>query len=193
MSRSRVATAMAAVPRLGFLPEDVRQFADDDAPLSIGHGSTNSQPSTVEAMLELLDVPETATVLDVGSGSGWTTAILAEIVGPGGHVLGLELESELVERSSQAVDGHLAGARFAGHAVIRRARPDQLGAPDEAPFDRILVSAMARRTPDTLVRQLGPGGVLVVPVDGIMRRVEIDDDGAAHETTHGGYRFVPLR
>lgn len=185
--------AMAAVPRPGFLPEDVRALAHEDAPLPIGHGATNSQPSTVAAMLRLLDVPRGASVLDVGSGSGWTTAILAELVGPGGDVLGVELEPELVRRAGPAVRTHLAGSRTAGRARLRVADPDGLGAVDEAPFDRILVSAMAREVPAELLDQLAPGGVMVIPVDGIMRRVELGDDGEVRETRHGGYRFVPLR
>lgn len=188
-----VREAMAAVPRAGFLPEDVRALAHEDAPLPIGHGATNSQPSTVAAMLRLLDVPRGASVLDVGSGSGWTTAILAELVGPDGDVLGVELEPELVRRAGPAVRAHLAGSRTAGRARLRVAAPDGLGAVDEAPFDRILVSAMAREVPVELLDQLAPGGVMVIPVDGIMRRMELGDDGEVRETRHGGYRFVPLR
>ncbi|HHX85911.1 MAG TPA: hypothetical protein GX694_11425 [Actinomycetales bacterium] len=104
--RDDVDEAMAAVPREGFLPDDVRARAHEDGPLPIGYGSTNSQPSTVADMLRLLDVPRGASVLDVGSGSGWTTAILAELVGPEGRVLGTELVPELVERSATAVRAH---------------------------------------------------------------------------------------
>lgn len=191
--RDDVDEAMAAVPREGFLPDDVRARAHEDGPLPIGYGSTNSQPSTVADMLRLLDVPRGASVLDVGSGSGWTTAILAELVGPEGRVLGTELVPELVERSATAVRAHRAGSPGAGAATLRVADPEVRGAPDSAPFDRILVSAMARRLPEDLLAQLAPGGVMVVPVDDVMRRVEVDDDGAVRETRHGGYRFVPLR
>src|SRR5690606_32432981 len=78
-------------------------------PLPLGHGQTSSQPSTVAAMLRLLDVPEGARVLDVGAGSGWTTALLAHLVGPGGTVLGLELEPDLARWGAANLTVHLAG------------------------------------------------------------------------------------
>lgn len=185
----RVVAAMAAQPRAGFLPPSVRWRAAHDGPLDIGHRQTNSQPRTVRAMLELLDVRPGQRVLDVGSGSGWTTAILAELVGPGGSVLGLELVAELVQTGSSNVAA--AGVPWAG---IRQADPSRLGAPAEAPFDRILVSAMADTLPRDLVDQLGALGILVVPVAGRMLRVRRDaaaPDGLA-VTRHGAYRFVPL-
>src|SRR3954447_19953996 len=90
-----VADAMDAVPRTGFLPGNARSRAGFDGPLLIGHGQTSSQPRTVAAMLELLDVRRGHRVLDVGSGSAWTTALLAELTGPTGSVIGVELVPEL--------------------------------------------------------------------------------------------------
>ena len=89
--------AMQAVPRAGFLPGNARSRASFDGPIQIGHGQTSSQPRTVEAMLRLLDVRPGQHVLDVGAGSGWTTALLAELTGPSGSVLGVELVPELAE------------------------------------------------------------------------------------------------
>ena len=185
----RVAAAMAAQPRALFLPRAARPEAAHDGPLDIGHGQTNSQPRTVAAMLELLDVRPGQRVLDVGSGSGWTTALLAELTGPAGEVLGIERVADLVDFGRR----NLARTGLS-HAVIRAASAGHLGAPDDAPFDRVLVSAMARRLPEELVDQLAPGGVLIVPVDGLMTRVERDDTapGGRRTTTHGRYRFVPL-
>jgi protein-L-isoaspartate(D-aspartate) O-methyltransferase len=180
---------MVAQPRARFLPRSVRGQAGRDGPLDIGHGQTNSQPRTVSAMLELLDVHPGQRVLDVGSGSGWTTAILAELVGPTGSVLGVELVPDLVLTGAANVAA--AGVPWAG---VRQADPSRLGAPDDAPFDRILVSAMADTLPHELVDQLGPRGILVIPVDGWMLRVVRDaagPDGLA-VTRHGAYRFVPL-
>lgn len=189
MAAGRVEAAMAAQSRRRFLPAKERRRAWYDGPLDIGHGQTNSQPRTVRAMLELLDVHPGQRVLDVGSGSGWTTAILAELVGPTGSVLGVERVPELVETGGRNV--RAAGMPW---ARVRAAAPGVLGAPDEAPFDRILVSAMANRLPEELVAQLGPHGVLVVPVAGRMLRVDRDErspDGR-RVTRHGSYRFVPL-
>src|SRR6476619_7863497 len=94
--RDAVAEAFAAVPRVDFLPADQQRRASYDGPLPIGHGQTSSQPRTVAAMLRLLEVAPGQSVLDVGSGSGWTTALLAHLVGPTGSVLGVELEPSLV-------------------------------------------------------------------------------------------------
>src|SRR6478609_1503063 len=119
---NRVISALADVPRAAFLPPDVRSRATVDAPLPIGYGATNSQPWTVQFMLELLHVPAGAKVLDVGSGSGWTTALLQP------------------------------------QARIEAATPGVLGAPDRAPFDRILVSADPGEIPVALEEQLVVGG-----------------------------------
>lgn len=191
-NREAVAAAFAAQPRERFLPASVRSAAGRDEPVPIGHGQTNSQPRTVRTMLELLDVRPGMRVLDVGSGSGWTTALLAELTGPTGSVTGVERVPELVE--SGAVCVAAAGVPWAG---VRAALPHVLGVPGEAPFDRILVSAMARSVPRELVEQLAPGGVMVVPVDGrmlrVVRRPAPDDSPAdAEVSAHGYYRFVPL-
>ena len=110
-------------------------------------------------------------MLDVGSGSGWTTALLAELVGPTGSVLGVERVPDLVDRGGRALAP--CGMPW---ARIRAAAPGVLGAPDEAPFDRVLVSAMARRLPEELVAQLGRTASSWSPVAGRMLRVERDDD-----------------
>ena len=176
--------AFDRVPRAGFLPERDRGRASEDGPVPIGHDQTNSQPSTVAAMIRLLDVHPGQHVLDVGSGSGWTTALLGELVGPEGSVLGVERVPELVATSRVALaEGDLAWA------PVRGAQEGVLGAPEEAPFDRILVSAEARELPDELVDQLAADGVMVVPVAGEMVRVAPGGEGA---TRHGRYAFVPL-
>jgi protein-L-isoaspartate(D-aspartate) O-methyltransferase len=179
--------AFAAHPRIGFLPAHQRRFAARDAPLPIGEGQTNSQPSTVARMLRLLEVPVGARVLDVGSGSGWTTALLAHLVGPTGMVIGVELEPRLAAWGA----ANLA-ATGQPWARIEAAEPDVLGHPDLAPFDRVLVSAEAPDLPQTLVDQLVVGGLLVAPVAGGLSVVRRTDAGT-DETRIEGYRFVPLR
>jgi protein-L-isoaspartate(D-aspartate) O-methyltransferase len=183
----RVAEAFAATPREAFLPADQRASAAHDRPLPLGRGQTNSQPSTVAAMLRLLDVRPGHTVLDVGAGSGWTTALLARLTGPRGRVVGVELEPDLVSLGSDNLDG--AGLPWAS---IHQALPGVLGQPSAAPYHRILVSAMAGELPDELVAQLHTGGVMVIPVDGTMLRVSASMRGLGI-TRHGPYRFVPLR
>ena len=182
-----VDAAFAAWPREGFLPRRERRRASYDGPLPIGHEQTNSQPRTVSAMLRLLDVRPGQRVLDVGSGSGWTTALLAHLVGRSGLVDGVELEPSLVEFGT----ANLA-ATGQPWARITSATPGVLGLPNRAPYDRILVSAEPRRLPAELVDQLGDGGRLVIPVAGVMLLV-VRDGGETTVTEHGYYRFVPLR
>lgn len=185
----RVAVAMAASPRVAHLTPDQRLYAADDSPLPLFNNQTNSQPSTVATMLQLLEVPVGAQVLDVGAGSGWTTAILAHLVGPSGSVLGVERDSALAKWGA----ANLAASGRTWARLVP-ARPGVLGAPDDGPFDRILVSAMAREVPLTLVEQLVRGGVMVIPVRGRMLRV-IRDDAPGVEfraRRYGHYRFVPL-
>lgn len=181
-----VRAAFAAVPRAGFLPRSAAHRASYDGPISIGHGQTNSQPRTVEHMLRLLDVGPGARVLDVGSGSGWATALLAFLVGPTGSVLGVEIQPALVafgRANLQATGFHWA--------AIEPSRPGVIGRPDTAPFDRILVSAEARTLPEELVDQLGEGGRLVMPVSGTLVLLERRGNERA-VSRHGHYRFVPL-
>jgi protein-L-isoaspartate(D-aspartate) O-methyltransferase len=185
---ARIEEAIAASPRAGFLPETVRARADEDRPLPIPRNQTNSQPTTVRDMLYLLDVPAGAKVLDVGAGSGWTTAILAHLVGPEGSVLGLEIEPELVDFGSANL-----GNVDRPWARIQQAVKGKLGHAGAGPYDRILVSAGARKLPPELVSQLAPGGIMVMPVAGQLWRVMKDDSGKASIERFGQYLFVPLR
>jgi len=182
-----VAEAMRAVPRAHFLPRAQRGSAGLDQALEVGHGQTCSQPSTVVDMLELLDVRPGMRVLDVGSGTGWTTALLGHLVGPDGCVIGCEIVPALVEWGRE----NLAGEGMSW-TRIESATKHELGRPQNAPYDRILVSAMSDSLPYELVEQLAPEGILVIPVAGSMTRVIVDADGTPQISRHGIYRFVPL-
>lgn len=180
----RVRAAMAATDRAAFLPRVVRHLAPVDRPVGIGWEATSSQPSTVARMLELLDARPGHRVLDVGAGSGWTTAILERL---GAEAIGVELVPQLVELANDQLAAHGSRAR------VRQASPGILGLPEQAPFDRILVSADPGRMPDALVAQLADGGRMVAPVAGRMHVVDVRD-GERHVRIDGGrYAFVPLR
>jgi len=182
-----VTAAMRAVDRRGFLPRAQHRWAADDRPLPIGYDQTCSQPSTVAAMLRLLGVGPGMHVLDVGAGSGWTTALLGRLVGPTGSVLGVERIAEIAAWGA----ANVARARLPW-ARVRTARRGELGAPRPDGWDRVLVSAAAARMPAALVDQVAPGGRMVVPVVHVMTVVDRDPDGTVRTTEHGTYSFVPL-
>lgn len=177
--------AFLAVDRKDFIPTESHSVAHEDQPVHIGYQQTISQPSTVAFMLELLDVQRGQHVLDIGSGSGWTTALLAHLVGPEGSVVGLERIQELVTFGTE----NLAKYHFE-HAHIERTGME-LGKPSSEPFDRILISAAARAFPDELLSQVKEGGVIVLPVrNAIWRVMRIEHQPIIEK--HEGYVFVPL-
>lgn len=183
----RADQAMQAVRREGFLPPELHGAAQLDQPIELIAGQTCSQPTTVRAMLALLDAQPGDTVLDVGSGSGWTTALLAHQVGTTGVVHGVELREDLATWGGQNV-----AATGMGWAHLHQAEPGVLGWPAAAPYQRILVSAEAQEVPAQLTEQLADGGRLVLPVRGTMTVVESHDGAAQVVHTAGAYRFVPL-
>ena len=185
-SPDAVRHALDTIRREQFLPRRQRRFARQDRALEIGHRQTNSQPSTVLHLLSQLEVERRQRVLDVGSGSGWTTALLGQLVGADGAVHGVELVPELVAWSRKNLEAYPMP-----WISVSQADPDVLGLPEQAPFDRILVSAEATRIPEPLVDQLAMDGVMVVPVLGRMTSVRRTAAGPS-VVQHGFYSFVPL-
>lgn len=182
----RVEQAFKKVDRRLFLPADLQYDAELDIPLPIGHGQTNSQPYTVKMMLTWLDVRPGQRVLDVGSGSGWTTALLAELTGEKGSVYAVELIPELVEFGRD-------NCRKAGIVNVQFFEAgESFGLPKQAPFERILVSASAPEVPAELLQQLEPAGKLVLPVKSDILEITKPDDETIETTVHTGFSFVPL-
>jgi len=157
ITNARVLAAMAKVPRHEFVPEHLADAAYEDHPLSIGHGQTISQPYIVALMTELLQLQPGAKVLEVGTGSGYQAAILAEV---GAEVYSVEILEPLARASVELL-------RRLGYADVHVKTGDgYLGWPEHAPYDAIVVTAAADRyVPPPLVEQLKPGGRLVIPVD----------------------------
>jgi len=177
--------AFRAVDRKYFVPETLREERYIDYALPIGNGQTISQPSTVAFMLEKLAPEKGNKVLDIGSGSGWTTALLCHIVGEEGSVTGVERVSALVEQGQE----NLSQFDF-DHGRIKKAG-EKLGVPGEQ-FDRILVSAAADEIPEELFSQLKVGGILVIPVENsIYKFTKISEEEIEQEAFYG-FVFVPL-
>lgn len=157
-----------------------------DAAQPIGYGQTISQPSVVRMMLRWLDVKPGDKILDVGSGSGWTTAILSRLAGQTGFVFATEKIRQLVDF------GRDNCARLQLRNVTIQPATSQLGMPERAPFDRILASAAAERLPEKLLQQLRPGGIMVAPVGSNILVINTDENAVPHETIYPGFAFVPL-
>ncbi len=178
--------AFRAHQRKEFLPPEQRSLAGLDAPLPVGFNQTNSQPSTVRRMLDWLGVQPGQKVLDVGSGSGWTTALLAHLVGEAGMVYAVEKVPELV------VFGRENCRKQGVENVSFHAAGDEPGLPEHAPYDRILVSAAAPQLPEGLLTQLVKDGRLVIPVKDSIYVLDKHKDGSHSIREYPGYAFVPL-
>lgn len=172
--------------RAEFVPEEFKAEAYTDIPLPLLAGQTISQPYTVAFMMELLAPAAGQKVLDVGFGSGWTTALLAEIVGERGKVYGLEVLPELFELGK----ANLGKFKLKNVQLLNQSGWDGLAT--AAPFDRILVSAAAQEIPIALREQLAIGGRMVIPVGNSIWLLEKMDGGKFREREHPGFMFVPL-
>jgi protein-L-isoaspartate(D-aspartate) O-methyltransferase len=185
----RVLAAVARLDRRRFVPPDQRERADADHPLPIGLGQTISQPSLVAWMTEALRLTGDEKVLEVGTGSGYQTALLAALAG---EVFSVEVLPELAAAARHTLVDEL------GLDDVRLAVGDgSLGWPEEAPFDRIVVTAAAPEIPPALVDQLAPGGRLLIPVGPPggaqwLHAVDLDWEGRRQDRDLLMVRFVPL-
>jgi protein-L-isoaspartate(D-aspartate) O-methyltransferase len=185
----RVLAAFAQLPRQLFVPERLHGDANADRPLPIGFGQTISQPFVVAYMTERLRLSGAERVLEVGTGSGYQAAILALLAE---EVFSIEVVPELAERAREVLLVKL------GLANVRlRIGDGALGWPEEAPFDRIVVTAAAPDVPPALFEQLAPGGRMILPVGDergvqMLRMLDKGNDGMSVATDLLPVRFVPL-
>jgi protein-L-isoaspartate(D-aspartate) O-methyltransferase len=186
ISDRRVLAAMAAIPREEFVPEHLRQRAYDDGPLPIGYEQTISQPYIVALMTQAARVRRRSHVLDVGTGSGYQTAILAKLAR---HVWSVERLASLSSQAAQRL------CRLGIDNVTLVVGDGAYGCPDAAPYDVIVVAAAAPSAPQALLDQLAEGGRLVIPIGdrALQDLTIIERTGSGVRTTRAGAcRFVPL-
>lgn len=183
----RVLAALRRVPRHEFVPQHLQAEAYEDGPLPIGAGQTISQPYIVALMTEAVDVQPGERVLDVGTGSGYQAAVLAELTP---RVWSLEIVPELAQAARERL------ARL-GYAVDGRCGDGWAGWPEHAPFDAIVLAAAPEQVPPALLEQLAPGGRLCLPLGETGGAQELllvtrEADGSFSERRLGGVRFVPM-
>jgi len=182
---ARVLEAMRKVPRELFVERSAAECAFHDGPLSIGYGQTISQPYIVAYMTEMLEVRSTDRVLEIGTGSGYQTAVLAELAA---EVYTIEIVEALSLRAQELL-------RAQGYSNIRfRAGDGSDGWPDEAPFDAIMVTAAPDKAPERIIAQLAEGGRMIVPVGSYEQYLELITrmGGKVERRALIGVRFVPM-
>ena len=187
ITSSEVLKAMMNVPRHEFVPENIRGLAYADRPLPIGEGQTISQPFVVAWMSQLLVIEKGMKVLEIGTGSGFQAAILAELEA---RTFSMEIRPNL----ARDVKIHL---KLLGYEVQVRQGDGYYGWKEYAPFDRIIITAAANHVPLSLLDQLKAGGKLILPLGNVryyqnMTLIEKDSDGEFHTSQHGQVRFVPM-
>ena len=185
---ARVLEAMRRIPREEFVAADLRERAYDDSPLPIEEGQTISQPYIVALMSDLLDLRGGERVLEIGTGSGYQAAVLAELAATVYTI-------EIVEALGRVAAQRLTAAGYRN--VMTRIGDGYQGWPEAAPFDAIMVTAAARDIPPPLIAQLKPGGKLVIPVGARSSQQELllitkSADGATQSRRVLSVRFVPL-
>jgi len=185
----RISEAFRKIKRVDFLPEDSKDLAELNEALPIGYGQTISQPLVVAFMLELLAPEPGEKILDIGSGSGWTSALLGEIVDKEGKVIAIDIVPELVEFGKKNV----AKYNLVERGIVEFICADgSKGYEKEAPFDKILASASAEILPESWKEQLKMGGRIVTPIGSSIWLFIKKSEADFEEIEHPGFVFVPL-
>ena len=189
LKTDRIIDAFSKIKRIDFVPEEMQSAAQANIPLPIGQGQTISQPLTVAFMLEKLEPLPGQKILDVGSGSAWTTALLGHIVGKKGKVIGMERIESLCHFGKNNISKYQL---IEGGRVKIVCADGTKGYVNEAPYDRILVSAAAEEIPKEIKKQLKVGGRLVIPVGNSIWVLEKISEKDFRKVEFEGFAFVPL-
>ena len=185
----KIIEAFQKVKRKDFLPEDLKDLAELNEALPIDYGQTISQPLVVAFIIEELQPQKGEKILDVGSGSGWTTALLAEIVGEQGKVIAMEIVPPLVEFGKKNVEKY----NFIKKGIVEFILGDgSKGYEKEAPYDKILASASAIKIPQAWKEQIKIGGKIVAPVANSIMVLTKTVEQKFEEKEYPGFLFVPL-
>ncbi|MDD5710496.1 MAG: protein-L-isoaspartate(D-aspartate) O-methyltransferase [Candidatus Colwellbacteria bacterium] len=180
--------AFEKVDRKDFVPAALMYEAYQNCPLPIGYGQTISQPLTVAFMLELLSVKTGNRVLEIGTGSGWQTALLAYLTGTNGEVVGIERIPELEEMTKKNIKKY----KELNARVKILLGDGSKKVSNETPFERIIVGASAENVPQIWLEQLSLEGVLVAPIGNSVLRLTKNDRGGIEREEYRGFIFVPL-
>lgn len=183
-----ISQAFERIDRKNFVREGERNFAYENSALPIGYGQTISQPLVVAFMLELLEPKRGEKILDVGCGSGWQTALLADIVGTKGKIMAIERIPELVEMAQKNLSKY---KRLMGRIEIALQDGSQ-GFEREAPFDKIIAAASAKQIPNKWKEQIKQGGIIVAPIGESIIRLQKTGEKTFEKKGFYGFRFVPL-
>lgn len=189
LKSSRIITAFKKIKRVDFLPEQCKDLSEVDRALPTFQGQTISQPAVVAFMIELLNPMPGDKILDIGSGSGWTTALLSEIVGRNGKVFGIEIIQDLVNFGRNNLEKYDFIQKGIADIICGDGRK---GLKKEAPFDRILVSAAAMECPAALKKQLKIGGHLILPIQNSIYFFLKKTKDKFQKKEYFGFAFVPL-
>ena len=184
-----VIRAFLSIRREDFVLPEYKGEADEDIALPIGYGQTISQPLTVAFMLELLAPKAGQKILDVGSGSGWTTTLIAHIVGRGGKVIGIERNEDLKKFGEENAKKYEEVTKEVARFILG---DGSKGYPEDSPYDRILVSAAADCVPNDLKDQLKIGGKIVIPIEGSIWMMEKAGENRFEKEEYPGFILVPL-
>jgi len=184
-----IINAFKAIDRKDFILPEYEQSAYEDSALPIGYGQTISQPYTVAFMLELLEPKNGQKILDIGSGSGWQTSLLAHITGEDGKVFAFEIIPGLKEFGEKNTSKY----GFVEKGTVKFfAKSARSGLPEEAPFDRIIAAASAEEIPAVWKKELAIGGRIVAPVKDSVWLIEKTGENTFEEKEYPGFAFVPF-